>query len=96
MGIAFVVTLVCLALVAGYAARQMKDLEEKNTQIEVLVAEIEHLRGKPSVIEQQADVIEALSREVDDLTTENASLRQASRDHESNLEMVLEELDKPE
>jgi len=96
VGIAFVVTLVCLALVAGYAARQMKDLEEKNTQIEVLVAEIEHLRGKPSVIEQQADVIEALSREVDDLTTENASLRQASRDHESNLEMVLEELDKPE
>jgi cell division protein FtsL len=92
--IAFIVTLVCLALVAGYAARQMQDIQEKDTTIAEQKAEIEGMRGKPSVIEEQDAVIEALSREVDDLTAENRTLRQAAQDHESNLEMVLDEMDK--
>lgn len=92
MTIAFVVTLVCLALVAGYAARQMQDIEKKDTQIEEHRAEIERMRGKPSVIEERDHEIELLTLENEGLRAENTDLRQANRAHETSLEMVLEKL----
>jgi len=93
MTIAFIVTLVCLALVAGYAARQMQDIEKKDTQIEEQRAEIERMRGKPSVIEERDHEIEMLEQENAGLRAENTNLRQANRAHETSLEMVLEKLD---
>jgi cell division protein FtsB len=90
VSIAFIVTLVCLALVAGYAARQMQDIREKDDKIEEQRAEIERMRGKPSIIEEQARVIDTLSEENDDLRIENRDLRQSSANHEANLEMVLD------
>lgn len=97
MTIAFIVTLVCLALVAGYAARQMQDEQEKNAQIDGLRDQVEQMRGKPSVIEERDHEIENLTQENEGLRVENARLRQANRDHESNLEMVLDKMgDQPE
>lgn len=95
MGIAFIVTLVFLALVAGYAARQMQDIREKDDKIEEQRAEIERRYGKPTVIQEQQQVIDGLVEENDGLLNENRTLRQAAQDHEANLEMVLDEMDKP-
>ena len=92
MTIAFIVTLVFLALVAGYAARQMQDIQEKDATIEGLRGQVEDMRGKPSVIEEQAHEIENLTSENATLRQENANLSRLNRDHESNLEMVLDKL----
>jgi len=48
------------------------------------------MRGKPSIIDEQASVIDTLSEENDDLRAENQDLRQSSSNHEANLEMVLD------
>jgi predicted RNase H-like nuclease (RuvC/YqgF family) len=79
-----------LCLVAGYSARQLQEEREKDAKIEEQRAEIESMRGKPSMIE-------TLSRENDELRAENRTLRRSNADHESNLEMVLDKLgDEPE
>jgi C4-dicarboxylate-specific signal transduction histidine kinase len=95
MTIAFVVTMVLLALVAGYAARQMQDIQEKDATIEGLRGQVEDMRGKPSVIEERDHEIEMLTQENTGLRTENQTLRRANKDHESNLEMVLDKLGDP-
>jgi hypothetical protein len=83
MTIAFVITLVVLGIVMGYAARQRQDLIESD-------AKIEELRGKPSVIEEQAYKIEEQEQTITRLRRENANLAAANADHVSNLEMVLD------
>jgi len=83
MTIAFVITLVVLGIVMGYAARQRQDLIESD-------AKIEELRGKPSVIEEQAYKIEEQEQTITRLRRENASLTEANAAHVSSLEMVLD------
>lgn len=83
MTIAFIVTLVVLGIVMGYAARQRQDLIESD-------AKIEELRGKPSVIEEQAYKIEEQAQEITRLRRENAHLNESNAAHVSNLEMLLD------
>jgi TolA-binding protein len=90
MTIAFVVTLVLLALVSGYSARQMQDERENEAKIEGLRDQVESMRGKPSVIEEQAYKIEEQEQTITRLRRENANLAAANADHVSNLEMVLD------
>ena len=90
MTIAFVVTLVLLALVSGYSARQMQDERENEAKIEGLRDQVESMRGKPSVIEEQAYKIEEQEQTITRLRRENANLTEENAAHVSSLEMVLD------
>jgi cell division protein FtsB len=98
--IAIIFLAVVFCIIVGFAARQMQDLRDKDEKIkaqseefEKLIRENEALRGSTEKIEGQAHRIENLLRANESLRHENEGLRRDSRDHETNLEMVLAELD---
>lgn len=93
MKFALIVLAMALCILVGYVARQRQNLrdndetiKEQSREFEALIRENESLRRDKRDRDTMTFTIETLRRENNDLS-------QAARDHATNLEMVLVELE---
>jgi cell division protein FtsB len=93
MKFALIALAVVFCVIVGFAARQMQDLRDKDEKIKAQSEEFEKLIRENEALRRDKRNRDEMAFAIETLKRENVALRQAARDHGTNLEMVLAELD---